>query len=94
MIPENGVQFNRAHKVGETRQKQISPAPDFNQVEAYNHWEKELDRYTTYHEAWCPSHNMMNLVVKVHFLPCNEVKITTSCYSYHDPEYPITEPMK
>ncbi|MFN7076635.1 DUF3304 domain-containing protein, partial [Proteus mirabilis] len=30
--------------------------------------------------------------VDVHFLPCNEVKITTSCYSYGDPEYPINEP--
>ncbi|WP_300732918.1 hypothetical protein [Pseudomonas sp.] len=25
----------------------------------------------------------------VHFLPCDEVQVTTSCYAYGSPEYPI-----
>ncbi|WOO50938.1 DUF3304 domain-containing protein [Hafnia alvei] len=96
MIPEKWRPNLIAHiqwkKVDTTK---FPPAPDFDQVEAYNRWEKELDRYTTYHEAWVPIPQYDEpCSVKVHFLPCNEVKITTSCYSYHDPEYPITEPMK
>lgn len=30
--------------------------------------------------------------VKVHFLPCQEVKITLSCYATWHPDYPIKEP--
>ncbi|HEK1721343.1 TPA: DUF3304 domain-containing protein [Proteus mirabilis] len=71
----------------------LSPSPDFDQVEAYNRWEKELDRYTTYHEAWVPIPQYDEpCSVKVHFLPCNEVKITTSCKGYGHPEYPINQP--
>ncbi|EPH2694692.1 TPA: DUF3304 domain-containing protein [Klebsiella aerogenes] len=29
----------------------------------------------------------------VHFLPCNQVKVTTSCYGYGAPEYPVKEPL-
>ncbi|ODQ06870.1 MULTISPECIES: DUF3304 domain-containing protein [Enterobacterales] len=32
--------------------------------------------------------------VKVHFLPCQEVKISLSCYSPWLPEYPIKEPLE
>ncbi|WP_171742558.1 DUF3304 domain-containing protein, partial [Shigella sp. FC1967] len=32
--------------------------------------------------------------VKVHFLPCQEVRITLSCYSPGHPNYPITVPTK
>ncbi len=30
--------------------------------------------------------------MKVHFLPCQEVKITLSCYALSHPDYPIKEP--
>lgn len=30
--------------------------------------------------------------VKVHFLPCQEVKITLSCKSWGHPDYPVNEP--
>ncbi len=29
----------------------------------------------------------------VHFLPCDEVQVTTSCYAYGSPEYPIKTPL-
>lgn len=29
----------------------------------------------------------------VHFLPCNQVKVTTSCVGYGTPDYPIKEPL-
>ncbi|WP_449105352.1 DUF3304 domain-containing protein [Pseudomonas mohnii] len=31
--------------------------------------------------------------LSVHFLTCNEVKVTSSCWSYYSPNYPIKEPM-
>jgi hypothetical protein len=29
----------------------------------------------------------------VHFLPCDELQVTTSCYGYGSPEYPIKTPL-
>ncbi|MEQ5324900.1 DUF3304 domain-containing protein [Proteus sp. fly-1008] len=94
MLPEKWRPNLIAHiqwkKVDTTK---FPPAPKFSQVEAYNRWEKELDRYTTYHEAWVPIPQYDEpCSVKVHFLPCDEVKITTSCKGYGHPEYPINEP--
>jgi hypothetical protein len=30
----------------------------------------------------------------VHFLPCDELKVSTSCYAYGSPEYPIKTPLQ
>lgn len=30
--------------------------------------------------------------LKVHFLPCQQVKVTTSCWAFTSPNYPIKEP--
>ncbi|MFJ3077047.1 DUF3304 domain-containing protein [Pseudomonas sp. NPDC087029] len=30
----------------------------------------------------------------VHFLPCDDVQVTTSCYAYGSPEYPIKAPLE
>ncbi len=32
--------------------------------------------------------------LEVHFLPCNQVKISTSCWRYPSPNSPIKEPLK
>jgi hypothetical protein len=32
--------------------------------------------------------------ITVHFLPCDEIKVTTSCYTYDNPNYPIKEPIQ
>lgn len=29
----------------------------------------------------------------IHFLPCDDIEITTSCYGYGSPEYPIRAPL-
>jgi hypothetical protein len=74
----------------------LSPFPGFAQVEAYKRWEAELDQYSTQHEVSVPIPEYdadTACGMKVHFLPCNQVKVTTSCYSYLDPEYPIQEPI-
>jgi len=32
--------------------------------------------------------------ITVHFLPCDEIQVTTSCYAYGSPEYPIKIPLE
>uniref|UniRef100_UPI0030DC9D59 DUF3304 domain-containing protein n=2 Tax=Pseudomonas sp. RL_105y_Pfl2_101 TaxID=3088708 RepID=UPI0030DC9D59 len=32
--------------------------------------------------------------LSVHFLVCNQVKVTSSCWSYYSPNYPIKEPLE
>ncbi|WP_119144860.1 DUF3304 domain-containing protein [Pseudomonas reidholzensis] len=32
--------------------------------------------------------------ITVHFLPCDDIQITTSCYAYGSPEYPIKTPLQ
>ncbi|QPO21209.1 DUF3304 domain-containing protein [Pseudomonas sp. Y39-6] len=32
--------------------------------------------------------------LKVHFLPCNQIKVTTACMAYGQPGYPIKEPLE
>ncbi|HBC5916929.1 TPA: DUF3304 domain-containing protein [Proteus mirabilis] len=72
----------------------LPPPPKLTHAEAFKKWEQLVHDNTSRHEAWVPIPQYAEEVcgVDVHFLPCNEVKITTSCYSYGDPEYPINEP--
>jgi hypothetical protein len=32
--------------------------------------------------------------ITVHFLPCDDVKVTTSCFTYGSPSYPIKLPLE
>jgi hypothetical protein len=32
--------------------------------------------------------------ITVHFLPCDELEVTTSCYAYGSPDYPIKTPLR
>ena len=32
--------------------------------------------------------------ITVHFLPCDDIQVTTSCYGYGTPEYPIKTPLQ
>ncbi|EMH98320.1 lipoprotein [Klebsiella pneumoniae RYC492] len=46
------------------------------------------------YKAW-PDYNGQDVCgITVHFLPCDDVKVTTSCYTYGSPSYPIKEPVR
>ncbi|WP_273802402.1 DUF3304 domain-containing protein [Proteus vulgaris] len=94
MIPEKWRPNLTAHIRWETVDtSKFPPPPKFSQVEAYKHWKQQLRDNTSSHETWVPIPQYDEpCSVKVHFLPCNEVKITTSCKGYGHPEYPINEP--
>jgi hypothetical protein len=32
--------------------------------------------------------------ITVHFLPCDELEVTTSCHAYGSPDYPIKTPLR
>ena len=32
--------------------------------------------------------------ITVHFLPCDDIQVSTSCYAYGSPEYPIKTPLQ
>ncbi|QPB80467.1 DUF3304 domain-containing protein [Proteus sp. GOKU] len=68
--------------------------PEFN--------DPTYDEYMKLHEANYRRYSKMVEIpeyddpcdVKVHFLPCQEVRITLSCYSPGHPNYPISVPTK
>ncbi|OBU05278.1 hypothetical protein AYY16_19325 [Morganella psychrotolerans] len=73
----------------------LSRRPDYDEVEAYDLWSAEIDKLSISHEITVPIPEYSTedaCSVKVHFLPCDQVKVTTSCYGYGSPEYPVKEP--
>ncbi|PWW10963.1 DUF3304 domain-containing protein [Mangrovibacter plantisponsor] len=40
-----------------------------------------------------PEYGEQRCGMTVHFLPCNQVKVTTVCMGYGTPDYPIKEPL-
>jgi len=40
-----------------------------------------------------PEYGKSRCGITVHFLPCNQVKVTTVCDGYGTPDYPVKEPM-
>ncbi len=32
--------------------------------------------------------------ITVHFLPCDDIKVTTSCYEYGRPNHPVKDPIR
>ncbi|EGD5077121.1 DUF3304 domain-containing protein, partial [Escherichia coli] len=39
-----------------------------------------------------PEYGAERCGLTVHFLPCNQIKVTTVCEGYGTPNYPIKEP--
>jgi len=62
----------------------------------YLAWEKKIDAQTRRHskEVPVPDYTGQKVCgITVHFLPCDELQVTTSCYAYGSPEYPIKTPL-
>jgi len=60
-------------------------------------WYKKIDALKRQHSKTIPlpDYNGQDTCgITVHFLPCDEVKVTTSCYTYGSPAYPIKEPLR
>ncbi|WP_416056119.1 DUF3304 domain-containing protein [Stenotrophomonas maltophilia] len=60
-------------------------------------WEKKILAQKRRHSKVVPVPDYTDQKVcgiTVHFLPCDEIQVTTSCYAYGSPEYPIKIPLE
>ncbi|WP_454878939.1 DUF3304 domain-containing protein [Serratia inhibens] len=60
-------------------------------------WSKKINAQKRQHSKTVPvpDYNGQDTCgITVHFLPCDDVKVTTSCYTYGSPAYPIKESIR
>jgi hypothetical protein len=70
--------------------------PGFSDWEKYLKWAAEADAQKRKHSktASVPNYTGQNVCgITVHFLPCDDIQVTTSCHAYGSPEYPIKIPL-
>ncbi|WP_416236041.1 DUF3304 domain-containing protein [Pseudomonas mandelii] len=63
----------------------------------YMAWVKGLDAQKRQHSraVSVPDYTGQKVCgITVHFLPCDEIQVSTSCYAYGSPEYPIKTPLQ
>jgi len=71
--------------------------PGFADRPRYLAWLEEVDSQTRQHSkvVSVPDYNGQDVCgITVHFLPCDDVQVTTSCHGYGRPGYPITTPLQ
>ncbi|CAM3920944.1 hypothetical protein CCOS865_04229 [Pseudomonas reidholzensis] len=59
-------------------------------------WEKAIKAQKKQHSkvVLVPEYSGQKVCgITVHFLPCDDIQVTTSCYAYGSPEYPIKTPL-
>ena len=70
--------------------------PGFADEAKYDEWLDKLNAQKRQHSKLVPIPDYTGQKVcgiTVHFLPCDELQVTTSCYAYGSPEYPIKTPL-
>jgi hypothetical protein len=63
----------------------------------YVEWSRKVEAQKRQHSQIIPIPNYNGqdaCGITVHFLPCDQLKVTTSCLTFDNPEYPIKEPLK
>ena len=71
--------------------------PGFDKRAEYLAWVKKMEAQSRQFSKNVPVpdyNGEKTCGITVHFLPCDEVKVTTSCYTYGSPSYPIKEPVR
>ena len=72
-------------------------SPGFGNDEKYLAWVKKMKAQNRQHSKTVPlpDYNGQDVCgITVHFLPCDDVKVTTSCWSPRNANYPIKEPVR
>ena len=70
--------------------------PGFADRSKYYAWKTKVNAQKRQHTKLVPVPDYIGQKVcgiTVHFLPCDELEVTTSCYAYGSPEYPIKTPL-
>ncbi|MCC8385803.1 DUF3304 domain-containing protein [Photorhabdus laumondii subsp. laumondii] len=81
----------------ETGVGEMDGFPGFANREKYYAWKNKIDAQKRQHSKVVPVPDytgQRTCGITVHFLPCDQVKVTTSCNTYGSPNYPIKEPLK
>jgi len=84
------------HVEWETGEAYPDGFPGFADSEKYDAWLDNIDAQTRRHSKDVPvsDHNEKKQCgITVHFLPCDEIAVTTSCIPYGKPDYPINIPL-
>ncbi|WP_312466602.1 DUF3304 domain-containing protein [Pseudescherichia sp.] len=71
--------------------------PGYEHWDKYLEWKKKIKAQNREHSRIVPVPDytgQKTCGIKVHFLPCDQIKVTTSCYDYGNPNYPIKDPIK
>ncbi|EIP7390195.1 DUF3304 domain-containing protein [Salmonella enterica] len=94
MLPEKWTPDLKVHIEWEVDPHTAPIFPGYENREKYLAWEKTLKasfhQYST--TVSIPQYGSERCGLTVHFLPCNQVKVTTACVGYGTPNYPIKEP--
>ncbi|SNY59049.1 DUF3304 domain-containing protein [Enterobacter sp. CC120223-11] len=59
-------------------------------------WRQKIREYSKQHSLIVPVPDytgQKTCGITVHFLPCDQIKVTTSCADYGSPDYPIKDPV-
>ncbi|OWO78981.1 hypothetical protein B5C26_22665 [Photorhabdus luminescens] len=81
----------------ETGVGEMDGFPGFADREKYHAWKNKIDSQKRQHSKVVPVPNytgQRTCGITVHFLPCDQVKVTTSCNTYGSPNYPTKEPLQ
>ncbi len=94
MLPDKWYPGMQAKIEWETDPKTAPPFPGYQDWDKYQVWEKQVKSSFQQHSAVVdiPQYDHA-CAFAVHFLVCNQVKVTTSCSGYGQPNYPIKEPL-
>ncbi|POD99255.1 DUF3304 domain-containing protein, partial [Pectobacterium odoriferum] len=71
--------------------------PGFKDNVKYLIWEKKIKESHREHSQIVPLpdyNGQKTCGITVHFLPCDRIKVTTSCNGYGNPNYPVKEPIQ
>jgi hypothetical protein len=71
--------------------------PGYENREKYLEWKQKIHSQKRQHSQVVPVPDYTGqdtCGITVHFLPCDQLKVTTSCLTYDNPNYPIKEPLK
>jgi hypothetical protein len=68
--------------------------PGYEDREKYKVWEKKIEDGLVKHRTMVdiPDYGEKKCGLTVHFLPCNQIKVTASCKTYGAAEYPVKDP--
>ncbi|WP_230474295.1 DUF3304 domain-containing protein [Gibbsiella quercinecans] len=95
ILPEKWTTGLKARVEWEVDPYIAPPFPGYKDRVKFNAWKRVLESSFQQHSTIVdiPQYGKERCGLTVHFLPCNQVKVTTVCSGYGTQNYPIKEPL-